>query len=242
MDAAFTTITTVSKMRTASLSLALLLLRLSSIQSFQLIIGRDFRSFEVLASSEPEASWESRSAELVGDDDDDDWVPDRVRANAPYTPEEQDVISAMGGQAKRTRQEGYLGDSTLEEICRDYSVPICYLADVLASWGVPIPINPKNMLGDLVTGEQAFAVLEAVNSLDVAELHDRYSDVTLETLCLEWDIALSDAFQLAMKEGWNLPFGVQTFLRTDQERELLRVLVDPDSIAMDPYGPESSYD
>lgn len=216
--------------------------RIFSIHSFQLK-RVSFPSVGFFASSKSD-TWESRSAELVNDDDDDedDWVPDRVRANNPYTPEEQDVISAMGGRAKRTRQEGYLGDSTLQEICTDYSVPICYLADVLASWGVPIPIHPHMMLGDLVTGEQAFAILEAVNSLDAAELHDRYSDVTLETLCLEWDIPLSDAFQLAMKEGWNLPFGVHTFLRTEQERDLFRVLVDPDSIQMDSYGPENSYD
>jgi hypothetical protein len=192
------------------------------------------------------SKWESRDADLVIDDDDDDdadddWIPDRHKQRpSPYTMEEEEVIAAMGGKEKqktthrRRRQEGYLGDSTLEEICTDYSVPMCYIADVLCSWEVPIPINPQSLLGDLVTGEQAFAILEAVNSLDVAALHDRYSDFTLEAICYEWDINLSDAFAMAMKEGWNLPFGVQTFLRTDQERELLRVLVDPEATKIEP--------
>jgi hypothetical protein len=91
-------------------------------------------------------------------------------------------------------------------------------------WGVPIPINIDDRLGDLVTGEQAFALLEAVNSLDVAQLHDRYSNTSLLTLCYEWDIDLQKAFEMAMKEGWSLPFGVQTCLRVEQESELLRVL------------------
>lgn len=146
---------------------------------------------------------------------------------SPYTDDEEELISAMGGKTrhlKRKREPGFLGDCTLQEISIDYSVPICYIADVLCMWGVPIPINIDDRLGDLVTGEQAFALLEAVNSLDVAQLHDRYSNTSLLTLCYEWDIDLQKAFEMAMKEGWSLPFGVQTCLRVEQESELLRVL------------------
>lgn len=145
----------------------------------------------------------------------------------PYTEEEQELIDAMGGnsqsQSSRLREEGFLGDSTLVEIASDYSVPICYLADVLCMWGVPVPIDVHDRLGDLVTGEQAFALVEAVNSLDVAILHDRYSNQNLLQICHEWEIDMSEAFQFAMKEGWSLPFGVRTNLRIEQEEELLRV-------------------
>ena len=150
--------------------------------------------------------------------------PSRV---SPYTEEEEQVIDAMGGKAKtssRKRESGFLGDSTLKEIAMDYSVPVCYLADVLCMWGVPVPININDRLGDLVTGEQAFAILEAVNSLDVAALNDRYSNQSLITVCNEWNIDVSEGFQMAMKEGWSLPFGVHTVLRVEQEEELLRVL------------------
>jgi hypothetical protein len=146
---------------------------------------------------------------------------------SPYTDEEEDVIAAMGGKTRhpqRKREEGFLGDSNLQEIATDYSVPISYLADVLCMWGVPIPINVHERLGDLVTGEQAFALLEAVNSLDVSALHDRYSNTNLQQLCYEWDIELQEAFEMAMKEGWSLPFGVQTCLRVEQDKELLRIL------------------
>jgi hypothetical protein len=43
-------------------------------------------------------------------------------------------------------------------------------------------------------------------------------------LCYEWDIDLQQAFEMIMREGWSLPFGVQTCLRVEQERELLRIL------------------
>ena len=142
----------------------------------------------------------------------------------PYTDEEEEIIEAMGGKLKAQRREdGFMGDCTLSEIAMDYSVPICYLADVLSMWGVPVPININDRLGDLVTGEQAFALVEAVNSLDIGAIQDRYSNQNLLQVCEYWDIPITDAFNFAMKEGWSLPFGVRTNLRVEQEDELLRL-------------------
>lgn len=162
----------------------------------------------------------------VGEQEQD--VPFAKRPS-PYTEEEEELIQALGGKyaaAASTgprREEGFLGDCTLAEIAMDYSVPICYLADVLCMWGVPVPINIQDRLGDLVTGEQAFALVEAVNSMDIGVLQDRYSNLNLLQLCNEFDIELKDAFEFAMKEGWSLPFGVRTNLRVEQEEELLRL-------------------
>jgi hypothetical protein len=143
----------------------------------------------------------------------------------PYTEEEEELIAAMGGRSKlrSRREDGFLGDSTLADIATDYSVPIVYLADVIAMWGVPVPINIHERLGDLVTGEQAFALVEAVNSLDVGALQDRYSNSNILQLCADWNMDIKNVFEFAMKEGWNLPFGVRTNLRVEQEAELLRV-------------------
>eukprot|EP00553_Chaetoceros_curvisetus_P010233 CAMPEP_0204625310 /NCGR_PEP_ID=MMETSP0717-20131115/11070_1 /ASSEMBLY_ACC=CAM_ASM_000666 /TAXON_ID=230516 /ORGANISM="Chaetoceros curvisetus" /LENGTH=257 /DNA_ID=CAMNT_0051640981 /DNA_START=40 /DNA_END=810 /DNA_ORIENTATION=- len=138
-----------------------------------------------------------------------------------YTDEEEELIEILGGKDMANpspkREIGFLGDSTLREIAMDFQVPICYLADVLCGWGVPPPIDPNGLLGDMVTGEQAFAILEAIHTLDVGSLNDRYAEYDLATLCNEYDIELTDAFELAMKEGWNLPFGVRTFLHVEQE-------------------------
>jgi hypothetical protein len=152
---------------------------------------------------------------------------------SPYTEEEEELIEAMGGSSRpkgqqqhlrpSKREEGFLGDSTLKEIATDYSVPICYLADVLCMWNVPPPINIHDRLCDLVTGEQAFALVEAVHSLDVGALHDRYSNQNLLQVCYEWNIDIKEAFEFAMKEGWSLPFGVRTNLRVEQEEELMRI-------------------
>jgi hypothetical protein len=91
----------------------------------------------------------------------DEKVP-TGRVKPIYTVEEEELIALMGGKSGSPlkREPGYLGDSTLTEIATDYSVPVCYLADVLCTWGVPVPINVNDRLGDLVTGEQVrFQVL-----------------------------------------------------------------------------------
>eukprot|EP00586_Coscinodiscus_wailesii_P009689 CAMPEP_0172509846 /NCGR_PEP_ID=MMETSP1066-20121228/223767_1 /TAXON_ID=671091 /ORGANISM="Coscinodiscus wailesii, Strain CCMP2513" /LENGTH=353 /DNA_ID=CAMNT_0013288541 /DNA_START=90 /DNA_END=1151 /DNA_ORIENTATION=- len=159
--------------------------------------------------------------------DDNDTKNDK-KTKSPYTDEEEKLINSMGGKeglsSQKARAPGYLGDSTLLEISRDYSVPICYIADVLVSWGSPIPVDVNARLGDLVTGEQAFALLEAIHTLDIAELHDRYSDEDLATVVDIYEMDLKEAYDLAVAEGWNLPFGVRTFLRREQEDELIKSL------------------
>jgi hypothetical protein len=150
------------------------------------------------------------------------------KKKSTYNDEEEELIEILGGKyfdaPSPKRESGFLGDCTLKEIALDYQVPICYLADVLCSWGVPPPIDPDGLLGDMVTGEQAFAILEAIHTLDMGALYDRYSNYDLVTLCNEYEIHLPDAFEMAMKEGWNLPFGVRTYLRVEQEERLLEVL------------------
>lgn len=147
-------------------------------------------------------------------------------ARSVYTDEEEDLIQAMGGKvmSSKKREPGFLGDCTLNEIATDYGVPVCYVADVLCMWGVAVPINTNDRLGDLVTGEQAFSLVEAIHTLDAAALQDRYSNDSFMTICDWYDVDLKEAFQMAMKEGWSMPFGVQTFLRVEQEEELIRVL------------------
>ena len=170
---------------------------------------------------------EDRNARIYAERFQKDTGDDNKSKPGAYTEEEEKIIAAMGGKTNhpdRKRERGYLSDSTLEEIAHDYSVPICYIADVLCTWGVQPPINVQEVLGNLLTGEHAFSLLEAVNSLDVAALHDRYSNTNLLQLCYEWDIDIQEGFEMCMREKWNLPFGVQTCLRVEQEDELIRVL------------------
>jgi len=155
-----------------------------------------------------------------------------LKKRLTYTAEEEELIETLGGKDLNNpspkREPGFLGDSTLKEIAFDYQIPICYLADVICGWGVQAPIDPDALLGDMITGEQAFAILEAIHTLDIGALNDRYGDYDLQGVCNEFDIDLMDGFELAVKEGWNLPFGVRTFLRVEQEDDLIRILAKDD--------------
>jgi hypothetical protein len=141
-----------------------------------------------------------------------------------YNPEEPIPGVVVSSSSSNRREEGYLGDSTSREISLDYGVPIPYLADVIANWGIPVPIDPNVRLGDMVTGEQAFAILEAIHTLDVASLHDRYSEEDLLGLCDCYDINLQVVFEFCLERGYALPFGVRTFLRVEQEEDLISTL------------------
>ena len=174
------------------------------------------------AATATKATVETKS---LANDIDDEMLLQKPRPT-PYNDEQERLIASMGGKLHSSvREPGYLGDCTLDEIATDYSVPVCYLADVLCMWGVPVPIDTKSTrLGDMVTGEQAFAILEAVNSMDIAALQDRYANESLIQLCANWDLDLPEAFAFCVKEGWSLPFGVRTCLRVEQVDELLRVM------------------
>ena len=187
-------------------------------------------------------------------DNDEAWLPDRERLKGSpdngsadfsthgehpqpksrqiYTQDEEDMINALGGRSMTRnaskREPGFLGDCTIKEIARDFQVPIPYLADVLCTWGVSPPINCEIPVGDMVTGEHCFAILEAIHTLDVGVLYDKYSNYDIVSLCDEHGIDLKDAFQLAIKENWNLPFGVQTHLRVEQEAQMLQQLIGDD--------------
>jgi len=128
--------------------------------------------------------------------------------------------------AARGRESGYMGDCTLRQIADDYGTPLCYLADVVMDWGAPAPVQPDDRLGDLVTGEQAYAVVEAVNSLDMHEVSERYESKTLVRTAEEYRVPLADAFGFCVREGYNLPFGVHTVLRVVQCQEMLDALCD----------------
>ena len=59
------------------------------------------------------------------------------------------------------------------EIARQYGFSLDYVADALASFGVPPPIDASATLRALVDAEQAFALLEALTSLDAAEVDEQ---------------------------------------------------------------------
>jgi len=131
------------------------------------------------------------------DDDDDDWRVDDETAmrtalyekldggesgsSHPITADgDGDGDGSAAAPVTTTRNNDYVSSSTLQEICDDYSLPIAYLADVCCTFGASPPIQSSSKLGDLINGEQCFALIEAINSVDPMEISAEYFDGTVE--------------------------------------------------------------
>lgn len=150
-----------------------------------------------------------------------------------------DKPSSSKNSGTSGRQPGYLGDSTIREISLDFQCPVCYIADVLCGWGVPPPIDIDGTpVGSLITGEQAYSLVEALNTLDMAKIWERYSDDTIMEICNDFEIDLKDAFEFSIKKKYNLPFGVRTHLRVEQEEELIEALSDTYFLSYDSSSTE----
>uniref|UniRef100_A0A7S2L468 Uncharacterized protein n=1 Tax=Leptocylindrus danicus TaxID=163516 RepID=A0A7S2L468_9STRA len=180
-----------------------------------------------------------------GDDEDEEDPLARAHDPSPKAwddPNElKKVITGSGDKQQNAREEGYLGDSTLNEIASDYSIPSFYLADIVCSWGVSPPIDMDMKLGDVLLGEQAFALLEALNSFDPSDLYDLYSRYDLRSFAGEYDVEMKNVFEFAVKEGFSLPFGVHSRLRKDQV-EMLERYFDPDGFWEGDYDDDDGFD
>jgi len=116
------------------------------------------------------------------------------------------------------------GDLTVADVAADYRFPASYVADAIAGFGVPPPILDSARVGDLLDADQAFALLEAVTSLDAAEVEDAYVSYDLEAISTILETDLADVFALCVDRGFALPHGVETQLRREQYYEIRAAL------------------
>jgi len=123
-----------------------------------------------------------------------------------------------------TRDSTGLGDFTLTELAFDYNFPIDFFADILCRWGVPAPIQTSAKLKELVNTEQAYALSEALTTLDSAEVYESYIDYSVRELSKQWDIPLKDIIQVCGRNKLNLPLGVKTHLQIDDYKFLMQQL------------------
>ena len=114
--------------------------------------------------------------------------------------------------------------STIDAISLDYAFPSTYVTDILLRFGATPPLSPNDIIGDLINSEQCFALLEALTSLDPADIDDCYHDDSLEEIAQYYDRDLGEVFEAAVKIEAGLPMGVKTRLRNEEVNELFEVL------------------
>lgn len=135
--------------------------------------------------------------------------------------EEQNEMFTLSNEKLTMSGDGTsFADTRIGDIALDYGFPVSYIADALIGFGVPPPIRDSDRLGDLVNGEQAFALLEALTSLDGNDVQVMYVDFTLEHAAYLLDVDVADLFSACNEKGFALPHGLETQLRRDQLDEI----------------------
>mmetsp|Transcript_8957 Transcript_8957/g.18089 ORF Transcript_8957/g.18089 Transcript_8957/m.18089 type:complete len:203 (-) Transcript_8957:23-631(-) len=115
-----------------------------------------------------------------------------------------------------------ISDSTLAEIASDYHFPIDYIAHAVCSWGADPPVDVEDKLGDLVNGEQCFALLEAITTLDPAEVDEAFCAQNISELSSSWGVETGVVFEACVREGLELPFGIRTRLKEEDVESVQR--------------------
>jgi hypothetical protein len=116
---------------------------------------------------------------------------------------------------------------SLLEISNSYQFSLAYLGDFVAKMGCPVPLDVDIKVGDMLTGEQVYTLLTALNSLDPAESYCGYessptlyelaeslglSTMRIETLCLQY------------KEDIQFPYGGETTLHSSVIERIKRLV------------------
>ena len=139
------------------------------------------------AKAEKDEMKEEAQVEVYGYDDEDVnyWLDDDEDSMTFST--EKATLSGVGDA---------FGDLTVENVARDYRFPVSYIADVIASFGVQPPISDAARVRDLLDADQAFALLEAVTSLDASEVDDDYVSFGLAGCAKRLEAGLAEIFAL----------------------------------------------
>lgn len=132
-------------------------------------------------------------------------------------PEEDEEAFTLSNEKMTLSGDGSaFADTRIADVASDYGFPVSYIADALVGFGVEPPIRDNDRLSDLVNGEQAFALLEALTSLDGNDVQAAYVDYTLDYAATLLDVDVADLFAACNSKGYALPHGLQTQLRREQ--------------------------
>ena len=169
------------------------------------------------AQAEKDDMREDELEEIYGYDDEDVnyWADDDSDEAALTFSTEKATLSGVGAA---------FGDLTVEQVAVDYRFPVAYVADVITGFGVQPPISDAAVIRDLLDADQAFALLEAVTSLDASEVDDAYVSFGLDGCARRLEADLAEVFALCVDNNFALPHGVETRLRRDQFDTIARTL------------------
>mmetsp|Transcript_20811 Transcript_20811/g.26940 ORF Transcript_20811/g.26940 Transcript_20811/m.26940 type:complete len:205 (+) Transcript_20811:50-664(+) len=175
-----------------------------------------FLSFVFFSIGMHKCNWRIRSRidDLLVDDDEGWDEIGSYEAQKRWTLSNEELT-------KTTGEGNAFADSRIMDLAFDYNFPLSYIADMVVSLGARPPIRDNDRISELLDGEQAFALLEALTSLDGADVESMYLDSTLEDVADLMEMPVDALFAACAEKGFSLPHGLQTQLRRDQLTALI---------------------
>ena len=108
-----------------------------------------------------------------------------------------------------------ISDLSLQEISDATSFSLDYLGDFMIQLGCPAPLNIDEKIGNLLTGNQVYELLEAINTLDPYDADIGYDSVSVKELADELDVNINRILKIIGRENFHLPYGLETVLHRD---------------------------
>lgn len=115
-----------------------------------------------------------------------------------------------------------ISDLTLREISQCYMFSLSYLGDLVAQMGCAVPVDVETPVGSMLTGEQTYTLLQALNSLDPFETNAGYETLSVWDLADEMNLSVDHMIRLCDQESIPLPYGASTMLHMSSIEQLRR--------------------
>ena len=121
-----------------------------------------------------------------------------------------DSIYDLSEQSEESITE--ISTLSLNDISEAYQFSLAFLGDFVIQLGCRPPIDIDLSIGDLLTGQQIYSLLEAINTLDPLESNIEYEGISARSLAYELNISESAIINIIERERLNLPYGIDTIL------------------------------
>ena len=171
---------------------------LFSWSSLSLLISKTGRSTCRLFAEKP--SWMNRPDEEVLE----------IPTSVSYEPEGKSLFDTILVESVDETDFYSISRMSLQDITDSYGFSLAYLGDFVVQTGCPPPIDTDAPISQLLTGEQIYTLLEAINSLDPLSANEEYDSVVVGELAEELGLTRSQMVGLCSRESVNLPFGLDT--------------------------------
>lgn len=145
--------------------------------------------------------WKRDDEEVIVKSADTVKIGETSLFDALYNSEEEDVSG-----------EHSISALSLKEISEAYQFSLAYLGDFVVQMGCKPPVDVNTNIANILTGEQIYALLQAVTSLDPVQSNSEYDSLSLGELAEELNVPIDRLVRISEKYEVNLPFGIDTIL------------------------------